>query len=364
MNILTGDRPTGRLHLGHYVGSLRERVRMQNEEVYDNFFVMIADSQALTDNSGNPQKVRNNIIELMLDYLSVGLNPEKITFFIQSYIKALPEITQYYMNLVTLPRLLRNPTVKSETKQKGYSDSASSKGIPVGFANYPISQAADITTFKASIVPVGDDQLPMIEQTKEIVKSFNSTYKEVLVMPKPVVPKDLKSARLPGIDGNAKMSKSLNNCIYLSDSSEEVREKVFKMYTDPNHLKVTDPGKVEGNMVFVYLDVFSSDDHFKKYLKEFKNLDDLKKQYQIGGVGDVKIKKFLYDILEETLEPIRKRRQKYENDIEYVYKVLKEGTAKANLVAEQTLKEIKDVMEINYFDDPAYLLDLKAKYAK
>lgn len=349
-NILTGDRPTGKLHIGHYVGSLKRRVDLQNEGNYDNFYIMIADAQALTDNSGNPQKVRDNIFTVMLDYLSVGLDPNKVTFFVQSEIRALPEITAYYMNLVTLPRLLRNPTVKSEIQMRGYDNE--SRGIPVGFANYPISQAADITAFDANIVPVGDDQLPMIEQAREIVKSFNSTYNaNTLVMPNAVLPENEACFRLPGIDGNAKMSKSLNNCIYLSDDSKTVKEKVFSMYTDPNHIKVDDPGKVEGNMVFTYLDAFSSDEDFKKYYQEFSNLDELKKAYSSGGIGDMKIKKFLYEIMEEFLTPIRERRKEYLNRIPEIVDILEKGTKKANEKADEVLGRIKNVLGINYFNE-------------
>lgn len=346
--ILTGDRPTGKLHVGHYVGSLKRRVELQNKGDYEKLYVMIADAQALTDNSGNPQKVRDNIVTVMLDYLSVGLELDKTTFFIQSEVRALPEITAYYMNLVTLPRLLRNPTVKSEISMRGYDNE--SKGIPVGFANYPISQAADITAFDANIIPVGDDQLPMIEQAREIVRTFNSTYNvEALTMPEAVLPESENCYRLPGLDGNAKMSKSLNNCIYLSDDSKTVKEKVFSMYTDPNHIKVEDPGQVEGNMVFTYLDVFSKDEDFHKYYPEFNNLDDLKTAYQKGGIGDMKIKKFLYDILEEFLAPIRERRKMYINKIPEIMAALEKGTKEANEKADEVLDRIKDALGIRYF---------------
>lgn len=358
--ILTGDRPTGRLHIGHYVGSLRERVRLQEEGNYDDLLIMIADAQALTDNFGNPSKVRDNIIEVMLDYLSVGLNPEKVTFFVQSGISALAELTMYYMNLVTLPRLLRNPTVKSEIKYRGYDND--SKGIPVGFANYPISQASDITAFKANIVPVGDDQLPMIEQTREIVKAFNATYSDVLVMPNAVVPSNKTCCRLPGIDGNAKMSKSLGNCIYLSDDSETLKSKIRQMYTDPEHIKVTDPGHIEGNMVFTYLDAFCNDSHFEKYLPEYKNLDELKEHYRKGGLGDSKIKNFLFEVMEEMLTPIRERRHYYEQRIEEVLDILKTGTKKASLMADETLSEVKKAMGINYFQDDKFTLEQIEKY--
>ena len=347
--ILTGDRPTGNLHIGHYVGSLKRRVEAQEQGDYDEMLIMIADAQALTDNSGTPQKVIDNVMEVMLDYLSVGLDPNKVTFFIQSEVRALPELTAYYMNLVTLPRLLRNPTVKSEIQMRGFD--SDTKGIPVGFANYPISQAADITAFKANIVPVGEDQLPMLEQAREIVKSFNTIYNtDVLVMPKPVLPEREVCLRLPGTDGNAKMSKSLGNCIYLKDDSETVKQKVMSMYTDPNHIKIEDPGNVEGNTVFTYLDAFSNDDDFKNYLPEFKNLDDLKEHYKQGGVGDMKIKKFLYTILENLLTPIREKRAYYEQRINDIKEYLKVGTKKANILADDTLKEVKEAIGINYFD--------------
>ena len=347
--ILTGDRPTGNLHIGHYVGSVKQRKELQDKGDYDKLLIMLADAQALTDNAGNPQKVIDNVVEVMIDYLSVGLDPDKVTFFIQSEIRALPELTAYYMNLVTLPRLLRNPTVKSEIQMRGFDSEA--KGIPVGFANYPISQAADITAFKANIIPVGDDQLPMIEQAREIVKSFNTTYNcDVLVMPKPVLPENEACFRLPGTDGTAKMSKSLGNCIYLKDDSETVKQKVMSMYTDPNHIKVEDPGKVEGNMVFTYLDAFSCDDDFKNYLPEFENLDDLKDHYRQGGVGDMKIKKFLYTILENLLTPIREKRKELESNKDLIMDILKKGTEEANVMADQTLHEVKESIGINYFD--------------
>lgn len=359
--ILTGDRPTGNLHIGHYVGSLKQRVLLQNKGDYDKMYIMIADTQALTDNAGNPQKIRNNVLEVMLDYLSVGLEPEKVTFFVQSEIKALPEIMAYYMNLVTLSRLLRNPTIKSEIKFRGFDNE--NKGIPVGFANYPISQASDITAFKANLIPVGEDQLPMIEQTREIVRSFNSTYKnEVLVEPKAYIPENKICSRLPGTDGNAKMSKSLNNCIYLCDDKETVKAKIRNMYTDPNHIKVTDPGNVEGNVVFTYLDAFSTMEHFEKYLPEYKNLDELKEHYKRGGLGDVKIKNFLNMIMEELLQPIRERRKYYEKRLPEVFKILQKGTIEANKVAESTLAEIKEVIGINYFDDEKFLKEQEEKY--
>ena len=361
INILTGDRPTGKLHIGHYVGSLRERVRIQNEGGYDNLFVMIADSQALTDNSGNPQKVRDNLLQVMLDYLSVGLDPEKTTFFIQSHVRALPGLAMYYMNLVTLPRLLRNPTVKSETKDRGFEEN--SKGIPVGFAVYPISQAADITAFKAKYVPVGEDQLPMIEQTREIVKSFNSTYDNVLVNPEPVLPRNKACLRLPGIDGNAKMSKSLGNCIYLSDDTQTLRSKIFKMYTDPTHIKISDPGHIEGNIVFTYLDAFCHDDHFKKYLPEYENLDQLKNKYKAGGLGDTTIKNFLFNILESILDPIRKKRAEYESNLDKVMQILKEGSDKADKFANETLLEVKRAMNIEYFNED-FIQEQKSNFNK
>ena len=358
--ILTGDRPTGKLHVGHYVGSLKSRVELQNKGDYDKFYIMIADAQALTDNSGNPQKVRDNIITVMLDYLSVGLDYNKVTFFIQSEVRALPEITAYYMNLVTLPRLLRNPTVKSEITMRGYDNE--SRGIPVGFANYPISQAADITAFDANIIPVGDDQLPMIEQAREIVKSFNSTYNvDALVMPSAVLPKNEACFRLPGLDGNAKMSKSLNNAIYLSDDSKTLKEKVFSMYTDPNHIKVEDPGKVEGNMVFTYLDAFSCDEDFKKFYPEFNNLDELKKAYSAGGIGDMRIKKFLYEVLEELLTPIRERRKEYEKKIPEIMKALEKGTKEASEAADKVLYRIREAMGINYFTED-FIKEQSEKY--
>ena len=340
--ILTGDRPTGRLHLGHYVGSLRRRVELQNSGEFDEIYIMIADAQALTDNADNPEKVRRNILEVALDYMSVGLDPTKSTMFIQSQIPALFELTTYYMNLVTVSRLQRNPTIKSEIKMRGFETS-----IPAGFLNYPISQAADITAFDATCVPVGEDQLPMLEQTKEIVHSFNRIYGETLVNPKILLPDNDVCLRLPGTDGKAKMSKSLGNCIYLADTPEDIKKKVMSMYTDPNHLKVSDPGTVEGNTVFTYLDAFATDEHFEKFLPEYKNLDELKAHYRRGGLGDVKIKRFLNAVLEDILTPIRARRKELEADM----KVLEEGCEKANLKANATLKRAKDAMKINYFDD-------------
>ncbi len=356
--ILTGDRPTGKLHLGHYVGSLRERVKIQESNNYDEMYIMIADAQALTDNADNPNKIRENIIEVALDYLSVGLNPDKVTIFIQSQVPELTELTFFYMNLVTVSRLERNPTVKSEIKLRDFNTS-----IPVGFMTYPISQAADITAFKANIVPVGEDQLPMIEQTREIVRSFNNTYKkEVLVEPKAVLPDNEVCLRLPGTDGKAKMSKSLGNCIYLSDKTEDVKKKVMSMYTDPDHIKIDDPGKIEGNCVFTYLDAFCTDEHFTKYLSEYKNLDELKAHYQKGGLGDVKIKKFLFNVIEEVLNPIRENRKMYENKIEEVYNILEEGCIKAKEKASTTLKEVKEAMRINYFEDKELIKSHIEKY--
>lgn len=343
--ILTGDRPTGKLHLGHYIGSLKNRVVLQNEGNYDEMYLMIADSQALTDNFDNPKKVRDNIINVALDYLSVGIDPKKVNIFIQSQIPALTELSFYYMNLVTVSRLQRNPTVKNEIKEKSFE-----KSIPVGFFCYPISQAADITAFKANIIPVGNDQLPMLEQTNEIVSSFNRIYGETLVPCKAMLNENKIAQRLPGLDGNAKMSKSLNNGIYLSDPSDVIYKKVMSMYTDPNHIKVEDPGKVEGNMVFTYLDVFSSDEQISKY-SEYKTLDEMKKAYEKGGLGDVKIKKVLYNVLEEILSPIREKRKYYEEHLDEVYSILKEGTNKANEKANKTLKEVKKAIMIDFFEE-------------
>ena len=343
--ILTGDRPTGKLHLGHYIGSLKNRVVLQNEGNYDEMYLMIADSQALTDNFDNPKKVRDNIINVALDYLSVGIDPKKVNIFIQSQIPALTELSFYYMNLVTVSRLQRNPTVKNEIKEKSFE-----KSIPVGFFCYPISQAADITAFKANIIPVGNDQLPMLEQTNEIVSSFNRIYGETLVPCKAILNENKIAQRLPGLDGNAKMSKSLNNGIYLSDPSDVIYKKVMSMYTDSNHIKVEDPGKVEGNMVFTYLDVFSSDEQISKYY-EYRTLDEMKKAYEKGGLGDVKIKKVLYNILEEILSPIREKRKYYEEHLDEVYSILKEGTTKANEKANKTLKEVKKAIMIDFFEE-------------
>lgn len=342
--ILTADRPTGRLHIGHYVGSLRERVHLQNEGNYDEMYVMIADAQALTDNFDNVNKVKNNIIEVALDYMACGLDPKKCNIFVQSLIPELAELSFYYQNLVTVSRLQRNPTVKSEIKMRNFE-----KSIPVGFFTYPISQAADITGFKANIVPVGDDQLPMIEQTREIVRDFNRIYNcNVLVEPKEILPQNESCRRLPGTDGKAKMSKSLGNCIYLSDDESTIREKVRSMYTDPDHIRVTDPGKIEGNVVFLYLDAFCKDEHFAKYLPEYKNLSELKDHYKRGGLGDVKIKNFLATILIETLSPIRERRLRLEQDKASIYKALHTGSEKARKVVQNTLNEVKSAMGINY----------------
>lgn len=344
--ILTGDRPTGNLHLGHYVGSLKNRVELQNQGDYDEMYVFIADVQALTDNFNNPRKVRDNIKEVAIDYLSVGLDPAKVTIFVQSMIPELAELTVYYMNLVTLARLERNPTVKSEIKQKDFGNS-----IPVGFLNYPISQAADITAFQSTIIPVGDDQLPMIEQTREIVRSFNNIYGDTLVEPNALISDNKICRRLPGIDGKAKMSKSLGNCIYLKDDSETVKKKVMSMYTDPNHIRVEDPGDTKNNAVFIYLEALATDEHFKKYLPEYKNLDELKAHYEKGGLGDVKVKRFLYDVIEDILTPIREKRKYYEENIDLVYDILKDGTKKAEKKASETLKEVKKAMLIDYFEE-------------
>ncbi len=357
--ILTGDRPTGKLHVGHYVGSLKRRVQLQNSGEYDKIFIMIADAQALTDNADNPEKIRQNIIEVALDYLSCGLDPEKTTIFIQSQVPELCELSFYYMNLVTVSRLQRNPTVKSEIQMRNFETS-----IPVGFFTYPISQASDITAFKATTVPVGEDQLPMLEQTKEIVRRFNAVYGETLVEPEILLPDNKACLRLPGIDGKAKMSKSLGNCIYLSEDAEEVRKKVMSMYTDPEHIKVSDPGKIEGNTVFTYLDAFCTDEHFKKYLPEYNNLDELKAHYQRGGLGDVKVKKFLNSVLQEELEPIRARRKEYEKDIAYVYEILKKGSEVAQAKAAQTLAEVKAAMKINYFEDKDLIAEHIKKYSE
>ena len=356
--ILTGDRPTGRLHVGHYVGSLRRRVELQNSGEFDKIYIMIADAQALTDNFDNPEKVRQNIIEVALDYLSVGLDPAKSNLFIQSQIPELTELTFFYANLVTVSRLQRNPTVKNEIKLRDLEAS-----IPVGFFTYPISQAADITAFKATIVPVGEDQLPMIEQTREIVRKFNSIYDEVLVEPEVLLPENEACMRLPGTDGKAKMSKSLGNCIYLSDDEKTVKQKVMSMYTDPTHIQITDPGHIEGNTVFTYLDAFSKPGHFEEYLPEYASLEELKEHYQRGGLGDVKIKKFLNNVLQEELNPIRARRKEFEKDIPMVYDILKKGSEAAREAAAQTLSEVKSAMRINYFDDAELIKAQAEKYS-
>lgn len=356
--ILTGDRPTGKLHMGHYVGSLKRRVELQNSGEFDDIYIMIADAQALTDNFDNPEKVRQNIIEVALDYLSVGLDPAKSTLFIQSMVPQLTELSFYYMNLVTVSRVQRNPTVKSEIQMRGFGGS-----IPVGFFCYPISQAADITAFKATLVPVGEDQLPMLEQTKEIVRSFNRIYNtDALVEPDIMLPDNDICRRLPGTDGKAKMSKSLGNCIYLSDDEKTVQQKIMNMYTDPTHIKISDPGHLEGNTVFTYLDAFSKPEDFAKYLPEYKNLDELKEHYTRGGLGDVKIKRFLNSIVQAELEPIRARRREYEKDIADVYDILKAGSDKAREVAEATLQDVKNAMQINYFADKDLIEAQAAKY--
>lgn len=355
--ILTGDRPTGRLHLGHYVGSLKRRVELQNSGEYDDIYIMIADAQALTDNADNPEKIRENILEVALDYLSVGIDPDKADIFIQSQIQALTELSFYYMNLVTVARLQRNPTVKAEIEMRGFASD-----IPVGFFTYPISQAADITAFKATHVPVGEDQEPMIEQAREIVRKFNYTYGEVLVEPAIVLSENKVCKRLPGTDGKAKMSKSLGNGIYLADDPKTVREKVMSMFTDPDHIHLEDPGKIEGNAVFTYLDAFCREEDFVEFLPEYKCLDELKDHYRKGGLGDVKIKKFLNNVLERELEPIRKRRAEYEKDIPGVYEILKKGTMIARETADETLKEVKEAMKIDYFDDSALISSQTMKY--
>ncbi len=356
--ILTGDRPTGRLHIGHYVGSLRRRVELQNSGEYEKIFIMIADAQALTDNVDNPEKIRENIIEVALDYLSCGLDPAKSNILIQSEISELTELTFYYMNMVTVSRLQRNPTVKSEIQLRNFEAS-----IPVGFFCYPISQTADITAFKATTVPVGEDQLPMLEQAQEIVHKFNATYKEdVLVRPEALLPTNEVCSRLPGTDGKAKMSKSLGNCIYLSDPADVVKKKVMGMFTDPNHLRVEDPGSLEGNTVFTYLDAFCKPEHFEKFENEHASLDEMKEHYQRGGLGDVKVKKFLINVLEDELAPIRARREELQKDIPYVVDVLKKGTEAARIEAAKTLAEVKSAMRIDYFDDEALLKSWQDKF--
>lgn len=355
--ILTGDRPTGRLHVGHYVGSLRERVRLQNSGEFEKIFIMIADAQALTDNAEHPEKVRQNIVEVALDYMSCGLDPEKSVIFIQSMLPELTELSFYYMNLVTVSRLQRNPTVKSEIQMRNFETS-----IPVGFFTYPISQAADITAFQATTVPVGEDQAPMLEQTREIVHKFNTVYGETLTEPEILLPQNKACLRLPGIDGKAKMSKSLGNCIYLADSEEEVKKKVMSMFTDPNHLRVEDPGNVEGNPVFIYLEAFSTPEHFAEYLPDYANLEELKAHYTRGGLGDVKVKKFLNKVLQEELSPIRARRKELEQDIPYVYEVLKKGSETARETAAKTLAQVRRAMRINYFEDQSLIAEQIEKY--
>lgn len=366
--ILTGDRPTGRLHLGHYVGSLRRRVELQNSGEFERIFIMIADAQALTDNADNPEKVRQNIVEVALDYLSAGLDPARSTLFIQSQVPELCELAFYYMNLVTVARLQRNPTVKAEIQLRGFSENNAEndlqrQGIPVGFFTYPISQASDITAFRATTVPAGEDQEPMLEQTREIVHKFNSVYGQTLVEPEILLPDNAACMRLPGTDGKAKMSKSLGNCIYLSDTAEEVRKKVMGMYTDPDHLRVEDPGKVEGNTVFTYLDAFCLPEHFGRYLPEYASLDELKVHYRRGGLGDVKVKRLLIAVLNETLDPIRARRREYENRIGEVYEILRAGSEKARATAAETLREVRRAMKIDYFDDRELIEEQARHYA-
>ena len=355
--ILTGDRPTGRLHLGHFVGSLRRRVELQNSGLFDKIFIMIADAQALTDNADNPEKIRQNIIEVALDYLACGIDPTKSTIFIQSQVAELCELAFYYMNLVTVSRLQRNPTVKTEIQMRNFETS-----IPVGFFTYPISQASDITAFRATTVPAGEDQQPMIEQAREIARRFNGIYGDTLVEPEILLPDNAACMRLPGTDGKAKMSKSLGNCIYLSDSSEEVRKRVMSMYTDPDHIRVEDPGKVEGNTVFTYLDAFCQPEHFAKYWSDYNSLDELKAHYMRGGLGDVKVKKFLYAILEELLTPIRERRKEWEKDIPAVFDILKKGSEAARAVAANTLADVRSAMRINYFDDAELIAEQSRKF--
>lgn len=357
--ILTGDRPTGRLHIGHYVGSLRRRVELQNSGEYDKIFIMIADAQALTDNADNPEKIRQNVIEVALDYLACGLDPEKSTIFIQSAVPELTELAFYYMNLVTVSRLQRNPTVKTEIQMRNFETS-----IPVGFFTYPISQASDITAFKATTVPVGEDQKPMLEQTMEIVRRFNYIYGETLVEPQILLPDNAACLRLPGTDGKAKMSKSLGNCIYLSDSADEVKKKIRSMYTDPDHLRVQDPGKVEGNTVFTYLDAFCTQEHVDKYLPDYDSLDALKEHYRRGGLGDVKCKNFLNAVMEDVLAPIRARRKEYEKDIPAVYEMLRKGCEMARAQAAITLNDVRKAMKINYFDDAELIAEQAKRFSE
>lgn len=359
--ILTGDRPTGRLHLGHYVGSLKRRVELQNSGKFDAINILIADDQALTDNADNPGKIRDNVIQVALDYLSVGIDPAKCTICVQSALPALHALTFYYMNLVTTARLSRNPTVKAEIQMRGFAD----EGLPAGFFAYPVSQAADITAFDANIVPVGEDQLPMIEQTREIVEKFNRTYGETLVLPKAVIPENENQRRLPGVDGKAKMSKSLGNCIYLSDDAKTVKKQVNgKMFTDPQHLQISDPGHLEGNVVFTYLDAFCTDEHFSRYLPDYANLDEMKAHYRRGGLGDGTCKKFLINVLEESLQPIRERRAAWEADIDAVYDILKEGTARAQEITNETLARVRKAMRIDYFDDRSIIKEWEALLRK
>ncbi len=355
--ILTGDRPTGKLHIGHYAGSLKRRVELQNSGEYDKIFIMIADAQALTDNADNPAKIRQSIMEVALDYLSIGIDPAKSTIFVQSHLSELTELSFYYMNLVTVSRLQRNPTVKAEIQMRNFETS-----IPVGFYTYPISQAADITAFEATTVPVGEDQAPMLEQTREIVHKFNAVYGETLTEPNILLPDNRACLRLPGTDGKAKMSKSLGNCIYLSDTEEDVRKKVMSMFTDPDHIRVQDPGKLEGNTVFTYLDAFSKTEHFAQYLPEYANLDELKAHYRRGGLGDVKVKKFLNSVMQEELAPIRARRAEYEKKIDQVYEILKSGSETAKQTAAKTLDKVKHAMRIDYFHDPAFLAEQKQRF--
>ena len=355
--ILTGDRPTGRLHVGHYVGSLRRRVELQNSGEFDKIYIMIADAQALTDNADNPEKVRQNIVEVELDYLSVGLDPEKSTLFIQSMVPQLTELSFYYMNLVTVSRLQRNPTVKAEIQMRNFEAS-----IPVGFFTYPISQAADITAFGATCVPVGEDQMPMLEQCREIVHKFNTVYGETLTMPQIMLPENQACLRLPGIDGKAKMSKSLGNCIYLSESEEDVRTKIMSMFTDPNHLRISDPGNVDGNPVFIYLEAFARPEHFAEFLPEYAGIEELEDHYKRGGLGDVTVKKFLNNVMQAELSPIRARRAQWEKDIPQVYEILKKGSETAEKVAAETLTKVRAAMKINYFDDAALIKEQMEKY--
>ena len=357
--ILTADRPTGKLHIGHYVGSLKRRVELQNSNLYDKIFIMIADAQALTDNAENPEKVRQNIIEVALDYLACGIDPTKSTIFIQSQIPELCELAFYYMNLVTVSRLQRNPTVKTEIQMRNFATS-----IPVGFFTYPISQASDITAFKATTVPVGEDQEPMLEQTREIVRKFNAVYGETLIEPEILLPDNSACLRLPGTDGKAKMSKSLNNCIYLSESSDDLQKKIMGMFTDPGHLRVQDPGKIEGNTVFTYLDAFCKPEHFEKYLPDYPNLDELKAHYQRGGLGDVKVKRFLNAIMQEELEPTRSRRKEFEKDIPAIYNILKKGSEVAREAAADTLSDVRKAMKINYFDDDELIAEQSKKFGQ